>query len=49
MGNYSLCLHDRADHAGSQVSLLVWRNEVCRHGVNRGVLRLSMAMKELSD
>lgn len=28
---YGLCLHDRADHAGPQVSLLVWGHEVCRH------------------
>jgi hypothetical protein len=32
-GGYSLCLHYRADHTGSEVSLLARGHEVCRHGV----------------
>jgi hypothetical protein len=38
--DYSLCLHNRADHAGPEVSLLAWGHEVCRHGVGGDVLKL---------
>jgi hypothetical protein len=36
---YLVSLHNGADHACSEIAVLAWRNEVCRHSVRDAGLK----------